>query len=85
LLGPEVRLRILPCDIWPRRAQTAWTAPPERLGQRSNIAGHLVNNPDTLVASIRHPHRFNQVTAVPERGVGEQEARDIAAYLYTPQ
>jgi cytochrome c1 len=49
------------------------------------IAGHLANNPDTLVAWIRHPHRFNQVTAMPEMGVGEQEARDIAAYLYTLQ
>ena len=43
------------------------------------------NNPDTLVAWIRHPHRFNQVTAMPEMGVGEQEARDIAAYLYPLQ
>ena len=42
-------------------------------------------SPDTLVAWIRHPHRFNQVTAMPEMGVGEQEARDIAAYLYTLQ
>jgi len=31
------------------------------------------------------PARFNKVTAVPERGVGEQEARDIAAYLYALQ
>ena len=42
-------------------------------------------SPDTLVAWIRHPHRFNQVTAMPEMGVGEQEARDIAAYLCTLQ
>jgi cytochrome c len=59
--------------------------PLERLGRRSYIAGHLANNPDTLVAWIRHPHRFNQVTAMPEMGVGEQDARDIAAYLYTLQ
>jgi cytochrome c len=59
--------------------------PLERLGRRSYIAGHLVNNPDTLIAWIRHPHRFNRVTAMPEMGVGEQDARDIAAYLYTLQ
>jgi cytochrome c1 len=59
--------------------------PLTRLGRRTYIEGHLANNPETLVAWIRHPHRFNHVTAMPEMGVGEQEARDIAAYLYTLQ
>jgi cytochrome c1 len=55
------------------------------LGRRSYIAGHLSNNPETLIRWIRHPHSFKQQTAMPEMGVGEQEARDIAAYLYTLQ
>jgi cytochrome c len=55
------------------------------LGRRSYIAGHLSNNPDTLIRWIRHPHSFKQQTAMPEMGVGEQDARDIAAYLYTLQ
>jgi cytochrome c1 len=49
---------------------------------RSYIAGDLANNSDTLVAWIRHRYRFNQVTAMPEMGLGEQEARDRGAYLY---
>jgi cytochrome c1 len=65
---------------------SALVGPPlNRLGRRSYIAGHLANNPDTLVRWIRHPHSFKQTTAMPEMGVGEQEARDIAAYLYTLQ
>jgi cytochrome c len=51
--------------------------------RRSYIAGHLSNNPDLLIRWIRHPHGFKQETAMPEMGVGEQDARDIAAYLYT--
>ena len=75
-----------------RRSILEWRPPLARLGRRSYIAGclayiagHLANHLDTLVAWIRHPHRFNQVTAMPEMGVGEQEARDIAAYLYMLQ
>ena len=55
----------------------------DRLGSRSYIAGHLPNDPPTLIRWIRHPHSFGQQTAMPEMGVGEQEARNIAAYLYT--
>ena len=57
--------------------------PLTRLGRRSYIAGHLSNNPDTLIRWIRHPHSFKQETAMPEMGVGDRDARDIAAYLYT--
>jgi cytochrome c len=55
------------------------------LAKRAYIAGHLSNNPDMLIRWIRHPHSFKQQTAMPEMGVGEQDARDIAAYLYTLQ
>ena len=65
-------------------ARTRLVGPPlTRLGRRSYIAGHLSNNPDTLIRWIRHPHSFKQETAMPEMGVGDQDARDIAAYLYT--
>jgi cytochrome c len=59
--------------------------PLNRFSRRSYIAGHLSNNPDLLIRWIRHPHSFKQETAMPEMGVGEQDARDIAAYLYTLQ
>jgi cytochrome c len=59
--------------------------PLNSFSRRSYIAGHLSNNPDLLIRWIRHPHSFKQETAMPEMGVGEQDARDIAAYLYTLQ
>ena len=59
--------------------------PLNRFSRRSYIAGHLSNNPDLLIRWIRYPHSFSQETAMPEMGVGDQDARDIAAYLYTLQ
>jgi putative membrane protein len=55
----------------------------ERIASRVYIAGHLVNEPDTMIAWIRNPQHLRSPTAMPTLGVTEQEARDIAAYLYT--
>lgn len=49
------------------------------------IAGRLPNTPPNLVLWIQHPQRVDPHTAMPDVGVSEQEARDIAAYLYTLQ
>lgn len=53
------------------------------LGERMYIAGLLANNPDNLVRWIRNPPGIDPMTAMPYLGVTEQEARDIAAYLYS--
>jgi cytochrome c2 len=50
---------------------------------RSYIAGVLVNSPANLVRWIRHPQQVDSLTAMPEMGVSEADARDIASYLYT--
>jgi cytochrome c oxidase assembly factor CtaG len=50
---------------------------------RGYIAGYLPNNGDNLMAWIQHPQRFRWPTAMPDLGVTEADARDIAAYLYT--
>jgi cytochrome c2 len=50
---------------------------------RAYVGGILPNTSDNLVAWIRHPQRFAPRTAMPDLGVSEAEARDIAAYLYT--
>jgi cytochrome c1 len=47
------------------------------------IGGHAYNTPANLVQWIEDPHRIDPQNAMPPVGVGEQEARDIAAYLYT--
>lgn len=52
------------------------------LGERMYIAGRLANNPDNLVRWIRNPRGIDSMTAMPYLGATEQEARDIAAYLY---
>jgi cytochrome c2 len=53
------------------------------VARRAVIAGRLPNNPENLTAWIRQPQHVSPGTAMPEQGVSAQEARDIAAYLYT--
>lgn len=47
------------------------------------IAGQLANVPENLVAWLQNPEEFSPGTAMPDLQVTEQEARDMAAYLYT--
>jgi cytochrome c2 len=51
--------------------------------RRTYIAGSLPNAPGTLVAWLRDPPAILPGTGMPDLGVGEAEARDMAAYLYT--
>jgi cytochrome c len=52
------------------------------IASRSYIAGVLVNNPDNMITWIRNPPAVDNKTAMPNMGVTEKDARDIAAYLY---
>jgi cytochrome c1 len=57
--------------------------PPLRdFSERLYIAGRVPNRPDELVAWIRDAPAVDPGTAMPDLGVTEAEARDIAAYLY---
>jgi cytochrome c1 len=47
------------------------------------IAGALPNDVDDLVRWIHDPQSVRPGTLMPKLGVTEQEARDIAAYLYS--
>jgi cytochrome c1 len=49
--------------------------------QRTYIAGNAFNTPNNLAAWIRRPDSVEPGTVMPTLGVGEQEARDISAYL----
>jgi cytochrome c len=53
------------------------------IGGRRYVAGELPNTPDNLVHWIQHPRQINNRTAMPELGVTETDARDIAALLTT--
>lgn len=49
---------------------------------RAYIAGRAPNTPGNLEAWIRVPDSVEPGTAMPTLGVSQEEARDIAAYLY---
>lgn len=57
--------------------------PLQGLAGRSLIAGKLANTPDNLVRWIRQPKTVKPLTAMPDMGVSEGDARDMAAYLAT--
>lgn len=57
--------------------------PLDRMGRRRYIAGNFPNVPQNLVLWIRDPQRMKPRTAMPELGVDERDARDLAAFLYT--
>jgi mono/diheme cytochrome c family protein len=57
--------------------------PLEGLASRSLIAGKLANTPDNLVLWVRNPKSIKPLTAMPDMGVSEADARDMAAYLIT--
>ncbi len=51
--------------------------------RRTMIAGELPNSPDNLVRWIKNPKAVEPGTAMPDLGLSDEQARDIAAYLYT--
>jgi cytochrome c2 len=50
---------------------------------RAYIAGILRNTPDNLVTWIRDPQAVVPGNVMPNMGIDRQDARDIAAFLYT--
>jgi cytochrome c1 len=51
--------------------------------RRTFIAGEVPNTPENLIQWVREPQAIEPRTAMPTIGLSEQEARDVAAYLYT--
>jgi cytochrome c oxidase assembly factor CtaG/cytochrome c2 len=54
-----------------------------KLGRRVYIAGLLRNTPDNLIEWVRNPQSVVPGNVMPDMGISESDARDIAAYLYT--
>ncbi|HEU4958933.1 MAG TPA: c-type cytochrome [Sphingomonas sp.] len=52
---------------------------------RAEIAGRLSNDPSRLMRWLRHPQQVSPGNGMPDQGIGERDARNIAAYLYTEQ
>jgi cytochrome c len=53
------------------------------VANRLYVAGMLQNTPENLMQWVRTPKEVNSRTAMPNLGVTDQDARDIAAYLYS--
>ena len=51
--------------------------------QRTYIAGEVPNNTENLIRWIEVPQAIEPKTDMPNLGVNERDARNIAAYLYT--
>ncbi|MGG5821886.1 c-type cytochrome [Falsiroseomonas sp. HW251] len=51
------------------------------LARRFYVAGRLSNRPAELILWISHPREADPRTAMPDLGVDQRDARDIAAYL----
>jgi cytochrome c2 len=58
--------------------------PLTNVGERVYLAGMLANTPENLVRWIANPKGVNPKTAMPNTGISEREARDVAAYLLRP-
>lgn len=53
------------------------------MAARAYIAGVLPNTPQNMAAFIREPAIADPAIVMPAMGVGEEHARDMAAYLST--
>ncbi len=73
------------CHMVPGVAQADGLVGPPLLAfsRRTYLAGLLRNTPDNLVTWLRWPQQVVPGNAMPDMGLTDREARDIAAYLYT--
>jgi len=57
--------------------------PLDQIAKRAYLGGVLANTPENMVRWLRDPPGVDPRTAMPNVGLDEAEAKDIAAYLYT--
>ena len=53
------------------------------LVRRVYVAGVIPNTPDNLVRFIVNPRSVDPMSAMPQTGITPDQARDVAAYLYS--
>jgi cytochrome c len=53
------------------------------MASRAEIAGRLSNQPANMIVWIRFPQKVSPGSGMPDQNIGDRDARDIAAYLYT--
>jgi cytochrome c1 len=57
--------------------------PLNHFSRRTMIAGLLPNTPPNLIHWLQYPQAVVPGNAMPDGGLDDRQARDIAAYLYT--
>jgi cytochrome c len=57
--------------------------PLSQVASRVYLAGRLQNSPENMIRWIQNPQSVDEKTAMPNLGVTDADARDIASYLYT--
>lgn len=75
------------CHTLPGIPQATRTVGPslENVKDQMYVAGTLANTPHNLMLWIQDPQQIRPHTAMPNLGVGPDDARDIVAYLYDQQ
>jgi cytochrome c1 len=73
------------CHVVPgvRGARGLVGPPLTNIASRVYLAGRVPNTPANMQLWIQRPHAIDEKTAMPETGVTDSDARDLAAYLYT--
>jgi cytochrome c len=73
------------CHVIPGiRAAGGRVGPPlAQFARRRTVAGKLPNTPDALARWIAHPQRIVPGNDMPDLGLSDRQARDVAAYLLT--
>ena len=73
------------CHVVPGVAGARGTVGPPLadIADRAYIAGVMTNSPDGLTRWLMNPPLFSWETAMPDLGVTEADAADMAAYLYS--
>lgn len=84
--GPDAIIRhgCFSCHAIPgiRRANGRVGPKLHEIREQMYVGGVLANSPDNMVNWLRFPQRYSPGTAMPDLDVPEQDARDIAAYLF---
>ena len=57
--------------------------PLDGIASRRYIGGVLLNTPDNMIRWLINPQAIDPMSGMPNLGLKEQDARDIASYLYT--
>jgi cytochrome c len=73
------------CHVIPGVAGERGHAAPslDGVGRRAYIVGTVKNTPEQLMKWIMNPRGVDPTTTMPNLGVTADDARHIAAYLYT--